>query len=317
VVKGLHVGVIDRTAAGVTLDGTPVEPSTDGVESAGTAASEQLLDLLDVDSLRTVAVATGVGRAGAGALDPARGRRLSLRSLGPRGVAALARVSGDRPADVSANRVAASPLSRAAAVTGIFRDAVAENKRPLVRSTIGLDLDLAQHLVAAHLATEVDDLTTVTPQRAARALRTVTAPRPFLRWDPVPVPAVVPLRAFTEGESLRVLVVRSGVTQDPLTLAVTTTAPDEYAADVQATAPLYAAQAQRHVAPPKTSQVQAEVHGVFDEGIDAGTTDARRRMLAWALRENGTFFDQSVPHLTDPSGTPSPRAGTRAIRPSR
>ena len=168
-------------------------------------------------------------------------------------------------------------------------------------------------LLAGHLVDSLEVGDRITLPIARGAATTVTPLRPFLRWDPVPPPVVVPLTAFTEGESLRVVVVRSGVTQDPVTLEVTTQDPATYAASVAAVAPLYAAQARRHLAPPKTSQVQAEVHGVFDDGIDVGTVAARKQMLAWALRESGTFFDQSVPHPTNPTGAPKTQPGVRLL----
>ncbi|QIM20607.1 hypothetical protein G7075_04680 [Phycicoccus sp. HDW14] len=169
------------------------------------------------------------------------------------------------------------------------------------------DLAVNRDLLAGHLADIVGGVDgpglTVPGLRLAASL--VTPARPFLRWDPVPPPVVVPLAQFTEGESLRVVVVRSGVSQDPDTLEVTTQDPDAYAAAVAAQAPLYAGSARRHLAPPKTSQVQAELHGSFDAGIDEGTPAGRRRMLAWALREGGTFYDREVPHPTEPTGAPS------------
>lgn len=138
-------------------------------------------------------------------------------------------------------------------------------------------------------------------------LNVITPMRPFLRWDPVPSPAVVPRRRFTEGESLRVLVVRSGVTQDPTTLALTVTPPAVYAAAVAATHPgldlRYGETCERHLAPPKTSQLQSELHGRFDDAIGSTDPDVHRRLLAVALREAGTLFDLAVVDLTDPTST--------------
>ena len=59
--------------------------------------------------------------------------------------------------------------------------------------------------------------------------------------------------------------------------------------------------------------MQAELHGVFDAGIDEGTPAARRRMLAWALREGGTWYDREVPHPSDPTGTPSTQQGVHLL----
>jgi hypothetical protein len=330
--KGLHLAAVARASASVTLSGeaapaeTPDEQEPDG---AGTVtAGERVLDVFDVDALRNVARAAGLDRtataplAATGARATRAARRAGvdvgeLRTLGPVGVAALNRARAATTSRVVTGHADAAARTRLADVSDTFRAVVADESKPIARSTIADDLELARDVVAAHVSAWVEDALALrplgpgvlSPDLLGRALRTVTPPRPFLRWDPVPVPAVVPLSAYTEGESLRVLVVRSGVSQDPETLEITTRTPAEYAADVAATAPLYAERAQRHIAPPKTSQVQAELHSVFDEGIDAGTADARRRMLAWALRENGTFFDQSVPNATDPAGAPTPQLG--------
>lgn len=139
----------------------------------------------------------------------------------------------------------------------------------------------------------------------AAAANTVTALRPYLRWDPIPSPAIVPRARYTEGESLRVIVIRSGVTQDPVTLELTVSDPAAYAAEVGAVLPDsgYVAISERHLAPPKTSQVQAEQHGKFDAAFGSSSPDAHRSMLAWALRENGSFFDLEVAHPTDPAQT--------------
>ncbi|MCS5733440.1 hypothetical protein [Herbiconiux daphne] len=128
----------------------------------------------------------------------------------------------------------------------------------------------------------------------AETLRAVTPPAPFLRWDPVPPPAIVPEKPYTEGESLRVVVLRSDVTQDRATGEVTVHDPV-----VPASA--------RHLAPPKTSQLQAELHGRFDAALDtmgAGAPAARAQMLAWSLRESGSFFDDAVADATDPAAPP-------------
>jgi hypothetical protein len=130
----------------------------------------------------------------------------------------------------------------------------------------------------------------------AETLRAHTQPAPFLRWDPVPPPAVVPEKPYTEGESLRVVVLRSDVTQDRATGVVTVHEPATPASA-------------RHLAAPKTSQLQSELHGRFDEALDttgAGAPAARTRMLAWALRESGSFFDDQVADAADPGAPPHP-----------
>ncbi|QSX75884.1 hypothetical protein HIV01_005080 [Lysobacter arenosi] len=135
-----------------------------------------------------------------------------------------------------------------------------------------------------------------------RARQTVTALHPFLRWDPVPSPALVPRKRYTEGESLRVLVIRSSVTQDPSTLALTVSDPTTYAATAAAVISDigYGATSERHLAPPKISQVQAELHGMFDPAIGETSVASHTRMLGWALRENGTLQDIDRADIDNP-----------------
>ena len=66
-----------------------------------------------------------------------------------------------------------------------------------------------------HIGRAVADLAQPFVRDAAKpaASALVTALHPFLRWDPVATPVLVPRQRYTEGESLRVLVVRSGVLQ--------------------------------------------------------------------------------------------------------
>ncbi len=141
----------------------------------------------------------------------------------------------------------------------------------------------------------------------------VTTPRPFLRWDPVIEPALVPRHPYTEAESLLTLVVRSGVEgpgDDGLTLTVV--APDVFAAQAQAEHPdlglAWRGDSQRHVAPPKTSQYEAELHGMFDAAIGTGNPTAVAAALALALRESGTFLDATVADPVTP-GARIPQPG--------
>jgi hypothetical protein len=172
-------------------------------------------------------------------------------------------------------------------------------------------------LLASHLSTELAGAASfgASPaELAAAAAATVTKLYPFLRWDPVQPPAVVPRRRYTEGESLRVLVVRSGVTQDPATLDITITDPETYADAVESAHPTldlgYFGESSRHLAPPKTSQIQAELHGMFDAGIGSVTVADHQKMLGWALREDGSFHDLDRADTDDPPGR-LPQPGVR------
>ena len=111
---------------------------------------------------------------------------------------------------------------------------------------------------------------------------TVTVPRPYLRWEPVPAPALVPREALGTGEQPAVLVVRTGADSEP--------------ADTRATA-------ERHLAAPKATQLEAEAAGRFDKAIGTGDVAEIKRLYAVALAERGTLLDQFVPSLTAPRDT--------------
>ncbi|HLS43933.1 MAG TPA: hypothetical protein VK045_00730 [Ornithinicoccus sp.] len=101
----------------------------------------------------------------------------------------------------------------------------------------------------------------------------VTTPRPFLRWHPVPPPSLVARHPLAAGESLQRLVVRDD------------------------------RDTERHVAPPKGTQLEAEQHGMFDEAIGSSDPEDHDRLLATALKERGTFLDQRIQDLSDPNGS--------------
>ena len=104
---------------------------------------------------------------------------------------------------------------------------------------------------------------------------TVTLPRPYLRWEPVAPPAVVAREELDPGEQLAVLVVRSGGAADR-------------------------DRSERHLVPPKATQLEAETAGRFDAAIGTRDAAAIRRLYAVALAERGTLLDEHVPSLTDP-----------------
>ena len=195
-----------------------------------------------------------------------------------------------RRADV-ADRSRAAPragIDRAAVVTRAFADVAADEGAPFIVDTALRD---AAAIATAGLVPELDV--------DGPALQAITPLRPFLRWDPVQPPAIVARHRFTTGESLRQLVVRSGVTQDPDTLEISVNTPRAFALQHQALG--YRQRSERHLAPPKTSQSEAELHGAFDEAIGSTRGADHRRLLAVALRESGTFFDLQVPRLRNPT----------------
>jgi hypothetical protein len=156
--------------------------------------------------------------------------------------------------------------------------------RPLrVRPQLGTEAHtLAQLVARAGVGAEAE----------AVALRTVTAPRPYLRWDPVPFPALVPRFEYSTGEQLSRLVVRSGL-------------PDDGGSDVRPTS-------ERHLAPPKATQLEAETAGRFDAAIGTGDAAEVARLYRLALVEEGTFLDQRAPNPDDPD-TPLDQPGVALV----
>ncbi len=265
----------------------PVAPTALG------ASLEQLLPDATVDAaplwsaaLREVTASTVVAKQLRTAPEPEVDERLHAH-VAPR-FADLSRLRAAAPGDALA-------VSRRSRISELAAHAATNVDEPLVAGTAVRDIAATSAMLAAHL---VDlGLTGNLSEQAVAALRTVTLPVPFLRWDPVQPPATVARRTFTEGESLRVLVVRSGVTQDA-SGAITVTDPATYAA----AHPQYHPTSERHLAPPKTTQMTAELHGKFDAGIGDGASEQARaqEMLAIALTEDGTLLDPTRVDLDDP-----------------
>jgi hypothetical protein len=117
----------------------------------------------------------------------------------------------------------------------------------------------------------------------------------YLRFEPVASPTVLRRHLDTEGESLEHLVIRSNL---GISAAGYATLPEvTQALEESGAAHTYAEDSQRHLAPPKTSQLMAEQAGCFETafgGTPAQMTDA----LRVALREEGTFLDEQIVDLT-------------------
>ncbi|CAN5916265.1 hypothetical protein BH23ACT10_BH23ACT10_08340 [soil metagenome] len=218
-------------------------------------------------------------------------RRDPLTGLAAVDAAVVSRLADRRAVPRTRNgrsqRLAA--VDRATLIGQAFEDLVLDGDRPLV-----VDPGFHDPAVVAggidHVGDLVDD-----------AVATVTPLHPYLRWEPVQPPTVVARHGNSPGESLLQLVIRSDVTQDPGTLTITVTPPD---ADVFG----YGATSERHLTPPKSSQSECELHGMFDDAIGSGDPDDHRRLLGVAVREAGTWFDVDVPRLDDPTvRDPQPR----------
>ncbi|MEH7278436.1 hypothetical protein ABWK26_23705 [Bacillus toyonensis] len=127
----------------------------------------------------------------------------------------------------------------------------------------------------------------------------------YLRFDPVNPPELVPRQlyspsgnlnnsdttAYTEGESLERLVIRSNYNKTP----------EEYSM----IHPVYQPFNDRHVAPPKASLQMIEEHGLLDEALDAKKSgmhpDQIRAVIQnvyyLATLEAGSFNDDSLPSV--------------------
>ena len=270
----------------------PVEtpPGQEGgaAEPVETRVSADLSGLRDfrtgaLSRLRERPIEAADAPGDAGQLAAGRGVGLRLAEVLPQIVGRLQEVRGER-----AEAPAASELAQVqgALASGLADDDVAPAATAVINPAVirsGLALDAG--LLASPVAT-------------AEA-SAISAELPFVRWQPVPPPTVVPRRPYSEGESNGVLVVRSWVSQDPATLAITTGSPEDYAA----ANPGRWATCERHLVPPKTSQLEAEQHGAFDAAIASPDAAARNLWLHAAIREAGTLFDQQVPRLDDPSVT--------------
>lgn len=113
----------------------------------------------------------------------------------------------------------------------------------------------------------------------------------YLRFEPVPSPAVLRRHLDTEGESLEHLVVRSNLGVDAAGYASSEEVKN--ALEEDGVPHSYAEDSQRHLAPPKGSQLMAEQHGMLEAafgGSPSGVTDA----LRVSLKEEGTFLDEAI-----------------------
>ena len=191
-------------------------------------------------------------------------------------------------------------VTRRALIEAVVAAALADDSQPMLLDTAVTAPTSLARLARSQLASRITRGSVA--EQAEAALATVTKLQPFLRWDPVQPPSVVPRRRFTEGESNRVLVIRSGVEQNRTTLAITVTEPAAYAQQVRDAHPKlhYTNTSERHLAPPKTTQMTAELHGRFDTAMGPGHPDAIRKMLGWAIAEEGTWNDVRRPDLDNP-----------------
>jgi hypothetical protein len=124
-------------------------------------------------------------------------------------------------------------------------------------------------------------------QNDAHASEKVT----YLRFEPLSQPTLAPRTHFTEGESVERMVIRSNYHQTA----------SEYVNDatvIEATQGkpyTYLDHNERHVVPPKTSQLMAETHGMFDPFFAPGLYQSGYNI---AVKEEGTLADSAIVDTT-------------------
>lgn len=116
-----------------------------------------------------------------------------------------------------------------------------------------------------------------------------TAPLAYERYEPVSAPELVLRAETTEGESVERLVIRGNFDLSP----------NEYAETPEAEEHDYTSPTcERHVAPPKISQLLAEHHGCFDGPDGVGCLPGTKQSFDVALRAQGCF--DAVPRDAKP-----------------
>ncbi|MDE2402650.1 MAG: hypothetical protein KGL90_13390 [Burkholderiales bacterium] len=123
-------------------------------------------------------------------------------------------------------------------------------------------------------------------------LEQATEPVSYLRFEPVDPPALVHRHRVSEGESLERMVIRSNYNADTSAYLSSTDFVTETAKPASADFE-YADVNERHLVPPKSSQLQCEQHGLFDANFDLGTPAAIKQAYATAAREAGTLLDST------------------------
>lgn len=311
------VEAVERLAASrvadLPLDAT-AHPGRGPASTLGRGAHELVRDAVRARRPR----ATEGPRPGRGAAG------LDLRGLQPTGVVDLDRLIVSRLRERSTVATPAEQTRRSR-IESVFAGAAERAEHLLERTDARTPAGLLASALQTALGSHPDVLTPSTPLGELLELLAdvVTTPRPYLRWDPVLEPAVVPRHPFTEAESLLTLVVRSGVEGpvavedggDGLTLALVE--PPAFAAATLAARPdldlLWRGDSQRHLAPPKVAQLTAELHGMFDAAFGGGSPAQVRTALAASLREAGTFLDTTVADLATPGARlPQPGVGLHA-----
>ena len=143
---------------------------------------------------------------------------------------------------------------------------------------------------------------------SAHASRPIT----YSRFEPVDAPTLVPRSRFTEGESLERMVIRSNYNQTTAEYIGSQPVQDA----LKNKKHVYVVSNDRHIAPPKTAQLMAETHGLFDPAIGKGKdAAARERFYQIAVKEAGTFQDTTIVNIDDPKN-PIAVTGVEIVSPN-
>ena len=145
-------------------------------------------------------------------------------------------------------------------------------------------------------------------------LEEASEPITYLRYEPLDAPALSLRQRVSEGESLERMVIRSNYGLSSATYLGA--AP--YNANVLADSGFsYAPINERHMVPPKTSQLLAEQHGAFETAIGAGATPAQIAAAYDLISglEAGTLYNggASVHIITPPRDGAVPRSPERDL----
>lgn len=131
------------------------------------------------------------------------------------------------------------------------------------------------------------------------------------RFEPVDPPALVLTAKVSEGESLERQVLRTNFDKDAA----------GYVAQIEGALAAfydnpdfeYGASSDRHIVPPKSSQQQCELHGMFDAAIGGATPARIKAGYAVAARENGSLL-HPVPGASIELVTPAKAAQAATVQ---
>lgn len=125
----------------------------------------------------------------------------------------------------------------------------------------------------------------------------------YRRFEPIDPPALVQRARLSEGESVERMVIRSDFDASAKAFNTQAGTPFDQAKDTAAFD--YTVVNERHVVPPKASQLLAETHGMLDAALGGGP-GAIAKMYEISTREAGTLYDSppgSDVRLITPPGT--------------